>query len=1101
MTALAMLTLAACTSGEKNAVDGVLVYDAEVQLNRGARRDTAVLEFTLPARSALLALVDENDTDVKVRWVADGAGSGAPPPVEVENEMRGEGMEVALFEMPRAGKATLTLEGAPDWQMPGRVKLRVLRFDAPAADRRVTARLAAWRAWTAATLADHHSAEDLSKAGLTAMDGAIAHFEAPGGDAYFAAWARLTRGYLIYWTELDWREALAEARRAAAAFEELRPAQQRNVARARYYEASALLEIANDRASIHPTAAEASTEGRRLLQELHANTALSALERARCTNNLGYAEFSANRWSAAVPHFEAAIIELRAIGNRGDVRSAMHYLAGAAQGRGDFRTAARIYDELLLELDAINNADFRALLLQNAAKVDLNAGNIDRAIDRLLQALELSRKARLPVNEARSLMGLGLAYWSRGDLAQAETFFAAALRLQYFMHDNIGIVRGLRYNGLLARERGDISLALTLHRYAESRATNPMTRGRMLLEIALDLAALSDHDGAITKCREALTLPIDDPLQVERGAVQVVLAEQLLARELRTEAQVTEAAELADQALRSATNRSDLAAEIAARRVLALVLDAHGDGRAARAQFEQALQLIFEYRSGSTNPELRATTLGFEQAVFRDYVDLLMRRIATSAGKLQPASAGEEDALRVLELARAANLDGAQLARVDAAKQARIDALLASMANIRVRIASLRDQPSPSSEEISELGLESARLRAEVDRIRVSANGGWTQALAATPGARAWRPLPRATAQLSYALGNARVYLWVRDSSGIRVTTLAADPKRVELELAALAAIDKTQTPELLEQRLAQMSAEFLPREVLRDDVTAVDIVAEGRIASVPFAALHSPRQPTRRLIESHSVTMIGSLFEPHAGPRTAAPRPLRVAVLSANGGANGGATGGALRAVRAPVAFPNLPATANEAHSIAELFLARDASATIKLLYGADGNAAALEALWIHGADVVHFATHGLADLRQPLASMLMLPAVDAAGSPTYLTAGQVQEWRGDADLVFLSACETAVGQARFADGIPGLQRAFLRAGAHGVIATLWPVEDAYASQFATDFYERYTAGASAARALSETQRAWLVPAAGISANEQAHRRMTAWAHAFYTQ
>jgi CHAT domain-containing protein len=256
---------------------------------------------------------------------------------------------------------------------------------------------------------------------------------------------------------------------------------------------------------------------------------------------------------------------------------------------------------------------------------------------------------------------------------------------------------------------------------------------------------------------------------------------------------------------------------------------------------------------------------------------------------------------------------------------------------------------------------------------------------------------------------------------------------------------------------------------------------------------LHSPRQPTRRLIESHSVTMIGSLFEPQSAPQSAAPRPLRVAVLSASGGQ--------LRAVRTPVAFPNLPAAANEAHSIAELFRARDSSATIKLLYGADGNAAALEALWIHGADVVHFATHGLADLRQPLASMLMLPAVDAAGSPTYLTAGQVQEWRGDADLVFLSACETAVGQARFADGIPGLQRAFLRAGARGVIATLWPVEDAYASQFATDFYGRYTAGASAARALSETQRAWLAPVSGISANEQAHRRMTAWAHAFYTQ
>jgi CHAT domain-containing protein len=103
--------------------------------------------------------------------------------------------------------------------------------------------------------------------------------------------------------------------------------------------------------------------------------------------------------------------------------------------------------------------------------------------------------------------------------------------------------------------------------------------------------------------------------------------------------------------------------------------------------------------------------------------------------------------------------------------------------------------------------------------------------------------------------------------------------------------------------------------------------------------------------------------------------------------------------------------------------------------------------------------------------------------------------------DPVYLSACETAIGPARFADGMPGLQRAFLRAGARGVIATLWPVEDVYAGQFATDFYRRYTAGVPAARALAETQRAWMQPPPGLRAGEQAHRRMTAWAHAYYVQ
>lgn len=54
---------------------------------------------------------------------------------------------------------------------------------------------------------------------------------------------------------------------------------------------------------------------------------------------------------------------------------------------------------------------------------------------------------------------------------------------------------------------------------------------------------------------------------------------------------------------------------------------------------------------------------------------------------------------------------------------------------------------------------------------------------------------------------------------------------------------------------------------------------------------------------------------------------------------------------------------------------------------------------------------------------------------------------------------------------------------------------------QFATDFYRRYTNGMPASRALAETQRAWMQPVAGLRATEQAHRRMTAWAHTYYTQ
>ena len=82
----------------------------------------------------------------------------------------------------------------------------------------------------------------------------------------------------------------------------------------------------------------------------------------------------------------------------------------------------------------------------------------------------------------------------------------------------------------------------------------------------------------------------------------------------------------------------------------------------------------------------------------------------------------------------------------------------------------------------------------------------------------------------------------------------------------------------------------------------------------------------------------------------------------------------------------------------------------------------------------------------------------------------------------------------------MPGLQSAFLRAGARGVIATLWPIEDVLAREFTADFYQRFTHGESAVQALSETQRAWLAPGGASIRSGSRRRRITALAHAYFS-
>jgi CHAT domain-containing protein len=482
---------------------------------------------------------------------------------------------------------------------------------------------------------------------------------------------------------------------------------------------------------------------------------------------------------------------------------------------------------------------------------------------------------------------------------------------------------------------------------------------------------------------------------------------------------------------------------------------------------------------------------------FRGYVDLAMANaVKAGPGKLRPASQAEEAALRRLEAAREANFGATRIAALDADTSARVDALFAQMATKSLRIAALQRQNLPKAEadELSTLQAAMSDLHAQLDRERTAASKRSAVTEKSAPiTAREWRKRAPGVVQLSYALGIDHAYVWARTDAGVLVTVLDVSPDALERELIELGALDRQAAPDRVEQALAKLSAELMPAGLLPSDSKVVEIVSEGRIAGVPFPALSSPVDPRRRLVETHAITMITSLFAGDEQPRLKHARPYRLVALASGTGS--------LRSAAVVDPAPKLQAATKEIRTVADMFIAEDASAKVKLLLGAEGSAAALRGLWGSGADVVHFATHALADLRQPLASLLVLPATDAGGAPTYLTAGQVEGWRGDIELVFLSACESAIGPPRFASGMPGLQGAFLRAGARGVIATLWPIEDMLAREFSEDFYSRFTDGVSAPRALSETQRAWLTPDPGASDDEQTRRRITALAHGFYAQ
>jgi tetratricopeptide (TPR) repeat protein len=77
---------------------------------------------------------------------------------------------------------------------------------------------------------------------------------------------------------------------------------------------------------------------------------------------------------------------------------------------------------------------------------------------------------------------------------------------------------------------------------------------------------------------------------------------------------------------------------------------------------------------------------------------------------------------------------------------------------------------------------------------------------------------------------------------------------------------------------------------------------------------------------------------------------------------------------------------------------------------------------------------------------------------------------------LVVLSACDTGGGEARAGEGVMGLRRGFIQAGAQNLLMTLWPISDETTVQIMLDFYDAALEGGNAPQALAETQRDWLV-------------------------
>ena len=713
--------------------------------------------------------------------------------------------------------------------------------------------------------------------------------------------------------------------------------------------------------------------------------------------------------------------------------------------------------------------------------------------------------------------GLGELHGRLNDLAIAVQYHQKAVTVASSTGQRLG--EGIAWMAMGGFQR-------RLGHYADAAAS--YVRARSLLGSAGDpameayaLAGLGNVAAAQGRFEEALE-QLQAALKVVRAGGEARLSSGILndiADAQLSLDRIGPSRESASEALRLAREAKDPLREARSLFLLARASRREGALDAARQLTERSLAVGEDVRARVPGHELRALFFEELESRYAFYVDLLMEldRARPGAGFERLALAASEQGRARALLDRFGQSGPPTLAR-DAERRERERVL-----KDQVRTQAYQEDVAPR-EKRSSSGTTLEETLAELRRV--SGVESFESAVsrpfdAARIEEIRSRLAVSGTLLVEIGLGPERSYLWAIGKDRLVVHEL---PAREVLESQARAVYSlltarqrdlvgsarekraraESQDALFYEKGLALSRALLGPIEDL-DAYERLVVVSDGLLNYVPLAALPHPRTAGpagghRPLVLSHEVVCVPSLAAMVAiGERSSkraeqSPSPggrrTRIAVLAdpvftADDPRVGAAAPAAarpasvqprsadtnLRGTRQGVGYlPRLLASREEASSIAKAASAADVTVTTGFGVDRTKTVAVLEDSY----QVVHLATHGILNDEHPLLSGIVTSLVDERGvrQDGFLRVQDVYDTRVGAEVVVLSACETALGRLLRGEGITGLVHAFLHAGADSIVASRWRVEDAATQQLMAEFYRSLLVdGASVSAALRKAQ------------------------------
>jgi CHAT domain-containing protein/Tfp pilus assembly protein PilF len=752
------------------------------------------------------------------------------------------------------------------------------------------------------------------------------------------------------------------------------------------------------------------------------------------------------------------------------VAASLNNLGLIAEGRGNLTKAEQYYRQALdLKQKLLPESLSLVINLINLGNVEGIRGDLDKAEQYYRRALEIQQKlAPKNQNVAAILGNLGKLEQYRGDLEKAEQYYRQSLEI--FQERSPGSDRvavGFTNLGEVAEQRGNLAAAAQYYHQSiaikEKRAPESLSTAETIQGLG-NVARLSgDFANAEKYYRQALAIRE----KVAPGST--VHAESLaaVASILRDQQQLDSAAQFYGQAINALESQTA--------------------------------------RLGGSE-EIRSGFGAKHSGIYTAYVDLLL------------AQKKPERAVEVLERSRArVLLEMLTAAHVDIRKGADASLLeqerslqesLTAKSDRRLRLleqTNRQNQLATITKEIEDL---EKQLQDVEERLRVSSPGyaALTQPQPLT-FSEIRQLLDSDTLLLEYSLGEQHSYVFAVTSDLVSVYDL---PKREEIEnlakrlyssLTARNQVPKNESGPSRQVHISRADSEYLTaasalsRVLLRPAKAQLGhkrwlIVAHGPLLHVPFAALpepmFSPAKTQAPVIAKHEIICLPSasvlatlrrerpartahlkeamiLADPVfnredervTGKRLDKPQPAdkNSAVLPVESSDNLTRSAQDVDLFRdGQLYLARLPFSRREAEAISAVIPARK----FRMALDFDASRKLAVSNELAKYRVVHFATHALVNDKHPDLSGLVLSLVDERGQPQqgFLDLQDIYNMNLAADLVVLSACDTALGKQIDGEGMIGLTRGFMYAGARGVIGTLWKVEDSATAKFMQQFY-----------------------------------------------